>query len=177
MHPFLRVETFPDDIVTHWHFYLIWQYSSTLFFSLFCQLNLTFLYFFNVRLQRRDLLHKDALVVPILDNLALLLTPTEVAAVLLLFKGFVFFLQKSNAFIEILQLLERWSKLRQIIVVFELSDEWHFIFIINIVRVLVRVIDHLAENVLIDLTGPLIIFVRVVFAHDLLPKNLLEMLW
>ena len=177
MHPFLRVETFPDDIVTHWYFYLIWQYSCTLFFSLFCQLDLTFLYFFNVRLQRRDLLHEDALVVPILDNFALLLTPTEVAAVLLLFKGFVFFLQKSNASIEILQLLERWSKLRQIIVVFELSDEWHFIFIINIVRVLVRVIDHLAENVLIDLTGSLIVFVRVVFADDLLPKNRLEMLW
>ena len=177
MHPFLRVKTFPDDVVTHRHFYLVWQYSCTLFFSLFCQLDLTFLYFFNVRLQRRDLLHEDALVVPILDNFALLLTPTEVAAVLLLFKGFVFFLQKSNASIEILQLLERWSKLRQIIVVFELSDEWHFIFIINIVRVLVRVIDHLAENVLIDLTGSLIVFVRVVFADDLLPKNRLEMLW
>ena len=72
-----------------------------------------------------------------LDNFALLLTLTEVATVLLLFKGFVFFLQKSDASIELFQLLERWSKLRQIIVVFELSDEGHFVFIINIVRVLV----------------------------------------
>ena len=112
-----------------------------------------------------------------LDNFALLLTPTEVVTILLLFKGFMFFLQNSNASIELLQLLERWSKLRQIIVVFELSDEWHFVFIINIVRVLVRVIDHLAENILIDLTGSLIIFVWIVFADDLLSENRLEMLW
>ena len=177
MYPFLRVKTFTHDIVAHRHFYLVWQYSSTLFFSLFCQLDLSFLYFFNVRLQRRDLLQKDALVVPMLDNFALLLTPTEVVTILLLFKGFMFFLQNSNTSIELLQLLERWSKLRQIIVVFELSDERHFIFIINIVRVLVRVIDHLAENILIDLTGSLIIFVRIVFADDLLSENRLEMLW
>ena len=137
MHPFLRVQTFSDDIVAHWHFNLIWQYSSTLFLSLSCQLDLSFLYFFNVRLQRGDLLHEDALVVPMLYCLALLLTLTEVATVLLLFKGFVLSLKKSNTPIELLQLLERWGKLRQIIVVFELSDEWHFIFIINIVRVLV----------------------------------------
>ena len=177
MYPFLRVKTFPDNIVTHWHFNLIWQYSSTLFLSLSCQLNLSFLYLFNVYLQRGDLLHEDALVVPMLYCLALLLTLTEVATVLLLFKGFVFFLQEANTSIELLQLLERWGKLRQIIVVFELSDEWHLIFIINIVRVLVRVINHLAENVLIDLTGSLIVFVRVVFADNLLPKNRLEMLW
>ena len=177
MHPFLRVKTFSDDIVAHWHFDLIRQYSSTLFFSFFCQLNLSFLYLFNVRLQRRDLLQKDALVVPMLDSFALLLTLTEVATVLLLFKGFVFFLQKPDASIELLQLLERWSRLRQIIVVFELSDEGHFVFIINIVWVLVRVIDHLAENVLIDLAGSLIIFVWIVFADDLLTKNRLEMLW
>ena len=85
MYPFLRVKTFPDDIVAHRHFYLVWQYSSTLFFSLFCQLDLSFLYFFNVRLQRRDLLQKDALVVPMLDNFTLLLTPTEVVTILLLF--------------------------------------------------------------------------------------------
>ena len=177
MHSFLRMKTFTDDVVTHWHFDLIWQYSSTLFLSLSCQLNLSFLYLFNVRLQRGDLLHEDALVVPMLYSLALLLTLTEVAAVLLLFKSFVFFLEKSYTSIELLQLLERWGKLRQIIVVFELSDEWHLIFIINIVRVLVRVINHFAENVLIDLAGSLIIFVRIVFADDLFTKNRLEMLW
>ena len=112
MNPLLRVKTFSDDIVAHWHFYLIWQYSSTLFFSLFCQLDLSFLYLFNVRLQRRDLLHKDALVVSMLYSFALLLALTEVATVLLLFKGFVFSLQKSNASIELFQLLERWGKLR-----------------------------------------------------------------
>ena len=89
----------------------------------------------------------------------------------------MFFLQEANTPIELLQLLERWGKLRQIIVVFELSDEWHLVFIINIVRVLVRVINHLAENILIDLAGSLIIFVRIVFADDLLSKNRLEMLW
>ena len=133
MHPFLRVKTFSDDIVAHWYFDLIWQYSSTLFFSFFCQLNLSFLYLFNVRLQRRDLLHEDALVVPMLDSFALLLTLAEVVAVLLLFKCFVFFLQNPNAPIELFQLLERWSKLRQIIIIFELSDEWHLVLIINIV--------------------------------------------
>ena len=68
-----------------------------------------------------------------LDSLALFLTLAEVVAVLLLFKCFVFFLQNPNAPIELFQLLERWSKLRQIIIIFELSDEWHLVLIINIV--------------------------------------------
>ena len=63
-----------------------------MFFSLFCQLEFSFLYLFNVRLERSDLVHEDALVVLVLDSFALLLTLTEVATVLLLFKGLVFFL-------------------------------------------------------------------------------------
>ena len=91
-------------------------------------------------------------------------------------------LQVLNVIVKFLEFLKRWRQLWQIIVVFNFSDKWDFIFIVNKIRIIIRLIFHLTEYVVIlnvKLTmflSRLSVFERIILADLLFTEDYLEVL-
>ena len=90
-------------------------------------------------------------------------------------------LQVLNVNVELLKFLKRWCQFWQVIIVFNFSYERNFIFVVNKVRFLILLVLFTKYVVIFNVKVTMFlsrfnVFVRIVFAYQLLTKDDFEVL-